>query len=157
MPVKFVAIDTETARAYQQGGPDANGQRPVRAISPGGAIPCRHCLTPVAKGEEYLILSHRPFASDQPYAERGPIFLHAENCARAIETPDPAPMHRIPGFHYILRGYGANGWINYDVADVVPAGEVAATAERMLMRDDVEYLHMRSSRYNCFQCRVERA
>ncbi len=157
MTIRFVAMETETARAYQRGGPDAYGHPPIRAVSDGSAIPCRHCLKPVAKGEDYLILAHRPFAAEQPYAETGPIFLHAQECERAPDRPEPAPMHRLSAYAYILRGYRENGWINYDVAEVVTGDRIAETAARMLEREDVAYLHMRSSRYNCFQCRIERA
>lgn len=157
MPVKFIAMQTEDARRFQNGGVDAYGNAPVAATSDGGAIPCRHCLKPVAAGEDYLILAYKPFGHDQPYAETGPIFLHRHECTRAGETPIPAPMHARSDRSYILRGYRDNDWINYEVADVVPGDQIAEAAERMLARADVAYLHMRSSRYNCYQCRIERA
>ena len=50
MPVSFVALDTSLVRSLQAGGSDANGQRPERHLSPGGSMPCRHCLAPVAAG-----------------------------------------------------------------------------------------------------------
>ena len=156
MNIKFVALETETVRALQRGGQDANQQIPQRAISDGGAIPCRHCLSPVAKGEEYLILSHRPFPRAQPYAESGPIFLHARECERAADTPDAAPMFTY-GRAFILRGYRNNDWINYDAAEVVTPDKIEQTAKRLLERDDVAYVHMRSSQMNCYQCRIERA
>ena len=156
MTVKFIAMDSETARHLQNGGKDAYGNVPVRRVSEGGAIPCRHCLKPVAPGEAYLTLAYSPFGERQPYAETGPIFLHAESCERAADTGEPAPMFHFGG-EYILRGYDGNDWINYEVADVVPAEALAECAEAMLARDDVAYLHMRSSRFNCYQCRIERA
>ncbi|MBV6651879.1 MULTISPECIES: DUF1203 domain-containing protein [Hoeflea] len=156
MNIKFVALETETVRALQRGGQDANQQIPQRAISDGGAIPCRHCLSPVAKGEEYLILSHRPFPRAQPYAESGPIFLHARECERAADTHDAAPMFTY-GRAFILRGYRNNDWINYDAAEVVTPDKIEQTAKRLLERDDVAYVHMRSSQMNCYQCRIERA
>lgn len=76
--IKFVALDLDTVRALQAGGPDANGQAPERRISDGAGVPCRLTLTIVPKGEPYLILAHRPFPAPQPYAEVGPIFVHAE-------------------------------------------------------------------------------
>ncbi|GAB5463884.1 DUF1203 domain-containing protein [Hoeflea alexandrii] len=156
MNIKFVALETETVRALQRGGEDANQQIPQRAISDGGAIPCRHCLSPVAKGEEYLILSHRPFPRAQPYAESGPIFLHARECERAADTHDAAPMFTY-GRAFILRGYRNNDWINYDAAEVVTPDKIEQTAKRLLERDDVAYVHMRSSQMNCYQCRIKRA
>src|SRR5690349_14713046 len=73
--VRFVAMPTEVARAFQQGAPDANGQPPERHLSDGDGVPCRHCLTTVAAGDPYLLLAYRPFSTLQPYAECGPIFL----------------------------------------------------------------------------------
>lgn len=156
MPIHFVALETAIARKLQAGEVDAYGNRPVRRISEGGAIPCRHCLKPVAAGEAYLTLSYRPFDNLQPYAETGPIFLHADACERAEDSNEPAAMFRHGG-DYILRGYDARGWIDYKVAEVVPADRLAERAQAMLDKPDVAYLHMRSSRFNCYQCRIERA
>ncbi len=84
--LKFIALSTKTTRALQAGNPDANGQAPERDISDGSAVPCRHCLRDVPAGEPFLILAHRPFTEAQPYAETGPIFLHAEPCQRHGEV-----------------------------------------------------------------------
>lgn len=75
--LRFVAMPTETARSLQAGRGDANGQRPERHLSDGAGVDCRHCLRDVPAGEAYLILAYRPFPEAQPYAELGPIFLHA--------------------------------------------------------------------------------
>src|SRR5690606_28755477 len=75
--IRFVAMPTDQARAYQRGAPDAYGNPPERRISDGSGIPCRHCLQHVAAGQDYLTLAYRPFPALQPYAETGPIFLHA--------------------------------------------------------------------------------
>ena len=55
--IRFVAMPTEEARALQSGGTDAHGQAPERQISDGDGVPCRHCLTRVARGEPYLVLA----------------------------------------------------------------------------------------------------
>ncbi|MBR7560245.1 DUF1203 domain-containing protein, partial [Mycobacterium tuberculosis] len=73
---------------------DANGQTPETHVSDGDGTPCRHCLQNVKAGDKYLILSHRPFPAPQPYAETGPIFLHAEACERYAETADMPDMFR---------------------------------------------------------------
>ena len=155
MSIRFVALDTDTVRNLQNGGTDAYGNPPVRLVSDGTGIPCRHCLKPVAKGDAYLALAFSPFGERQPYAETGPIFLHAEECQRAEDSKAPAPMYA--GRKFILRGYRDNDWINYEVAEVVSADKLAETAEKMLARDDVAYLHMRSAEFNCYHYRVERA
>ncbi|MCB0060720.1 MAG: DUF1203 domain-containing protein, partial [Caldilineaceae bacterium] len=84
--IRFVAMSTELVTGLQRGAPDANGQRPECALSDGDGIPCRHCLQLGAAGEPYLILAHRPFTTVQPYAECGPIFLHAEHCERHADS-----------------------------------------------------------------------
>ncbi len=154
MAIKFIALETEYVRKLQNGGVDDYGNIPHRATSNGVGVPCRHCMEMVGEGEEYLVLAHRPFSSEQPYAETGPILLHAKECDRAPETSDLPQMYE-DGKKFILRGYRPNDWINYDFAKVVPLDQVRGAAETMLAQDDVSYLHMRSAECNCFHCRVE--
>ena len=104
MPIHFVGLETLLVRGLQAGGPDANGQTPERHVSPGRGVPCRHCLRPVAAGEPFLLLSHRPFPSPQPYAEQGPIFLHADACARHLPSAELPAM--LASERYLVRGYG---------------------------------------------------
>ena len=105
MPIKFIAMPTEEARASQAGALDANGQAPERHISDGDGVPCRHCQRDVAAGEPYLILAYRPFPEPQPYAEVGPIFLHEEPCERYPSTDATPRMFMKPGRRYLLKGY----------------------------------------------------
>ena len=153
MTVHFLPIPTETATAYWNGGPDAYGLKPERAISDGDGVPCRHCLGGVKAGEAYLILAHRPFPALQPYAETGPIFLHAEPCP-AYAEPGPPPM--LESRDYIVRGYDSRDRIVYGTGAVTPTGEITAYAETLLARDDIAYVHVRSARNNCYQCKIVR-
>jgi len=82
MPVVFTALPTAEVRALRTGGRDAYGQVPEVSVSYGPGNPCRHCLRFVPEGRPMLILAHRPFPAPQPYAETGPIFLCADDCAR---------------------------------------------------------------------------
>ena len=119
MLIHFKALPTEDVRRLQHGGPDAYGFTPERKMSDGDGVPCRHCLRNVAAGHEYLILAYRPFPALQPYAETGPIFLHAEECERAPES-DALPDMFKPTPDYIVRGYGADDRIVYGSGAVVP-------------------------------------
>jgi hypothetical protein len=153
--IRFVSMPTDEARGFQAGAPDANGQAPERHISDGAGVPCRHCQRHVARGEPYLILCYRPFPAPQPYAESGPIFLHAEPCARYPEVGDAPPM--LLGWQRVLvRGYGADDRIVYGTGEAVPSAEMPATARRIFERDDVRYIHVRSANNNCYQMRIER-
>ncbi|SDT99869.1 DUF1203 domain-containing protein [Stappia sp. ES.058] len=156
MSVRFVALSTETARRYQVGAPDANGQTPERRTSDGSGLPCRHCLRNVPKGEEYLVLAHRPFATRHPYAELGPIFLCAKPCDRHAETD------RLPGIfaqsdRLLIRGYGQDERIVYGTGEMIATDEIQARAEALLARKDIAFLHLRSASNNCFQARIDKA
>ena len=153
--IRFVALPTATVTALQAGAPDANGQTPEQTISDGDGVPCRHCLGMVGADEDYLILAHRPFTTVQPYAECGPIFLHAAACARYAETAELPPM--LDSAHYILRGYNHAERIIYGTGQIVPTTQIRQHAQDLLERTDVAYIHVRSATNNCFQCRIERA
>jgi hypothetical protein len=153
--VLFLPIPEQEARRLQRDGLDAYGLAPERRSSGGNGVPCRHCLRNVEAGEDYLVLAYRPFPGLQPYAETGPIFLHASECPNAGPSRELAPMF-FDTPDYILRGYGDDDRIVYGTGQVVPTGEIEAKAAELLAREDVAYLHMRSARNNCYQLRIER-
>lgn len=151
--MRFVAIPTDVVRHYQAGGLDANGQVPERAVSDGGGNPCRHCLGMIPAGAGMLILAHRPFASPQPYAELGPIFLCADPCDAGGGEAQPEAL---ASPEYIVRGYGADDRIVYGTGGVVATDAIPARAEELFADPRVAYLHVRSARNNCYQARIER-
>lgn len=154
--IRFVALPTNVVSALQADGPDANHQTPEHAISTGGdGVPCRHCLDFVEAGAPYLILAHRPFTTVQPYAECGPIFLHAAACERYAATTELPPM--LGSDQYILRGYNNEERIIYGTGQIVPTAQISECAQALFERADVAYIHVRSATNNCFQCRIERA
>jgi hypothetical protein len=147
-------MDTSLVADLRAGAADANGQQPERAIAPQGGLPCRHCLEDIKQGEPYLVLAHRPFPARQPYAEVGPIFLHAEHCRRG------GGDGKLPAFldssEYIVRGYGKNDRIVYGTGRVTPTAEIPSVAEELLADPRVAYLHVRSATNNCYHCRIDR-
>lgn len=151
--MRFVAMPTDVARHYQSGGIDANGQVPERTVSDGGGTPCRHCLAMIPEGAGMLILAHRPFPAPQPYAEVGPIFLCADPCAQGGGAALPAIL---TAPDYIVRGYGTDDRIVYGTGGVVATAAIPRRATDLLADPRVAYLHVRSARNNCFQCRIDR-
>ena len=154
MTIHFTPIPTPLVRAYQAGGPDANGQPPEKGISDGDGNPCRHCLGMIPKGAGMLILAHRPFPAPQPYAEMGPIFLCADACEAPQDSAEIPVMLASPD--YILRGYGANDRIVYGTGGVVSVDQITTQAQAKLADPNVAYVHVRSARNNCFQVRIDR-
>ena len=155
MPIQFVALETDLVRRLHAGGMDANGQAPERRIASVDGLPCRHCLAMINTGEEYLTLAHRPFPAPQPYAEIGPIFLHASACTRGGDNA------QIPAFlaspRYIVRGYDADDRIVYGTGTIAPTSDIPATAEHVFKSEAVRYVHVRSASNNCYHCRIDRA
>jgi hypothetical protein len=146
-------LPTRIVDALRAGGPDANGQPPLVRRAEGAANPCRHCLELIREGEEKLVLAYRPFTEAQPYAEIGPIFLHPGRCERYVGED-------VPGWFAfmdpaIVRGYGSDDWIRYETGRVVGGPEIAEACRTILADPGVAYVHVRS-KFNCFQCRVDR-
>lgn len=136
--------------------PDANNQPPERRRSDGDGNPCRHCLAEIGPGEPMLVLAWRPFPSPQPYAELGPIFLHAEPCPRWKGAAGEFPPMFLGWEQLLIRGYDADDRIIYGTGRVVHTAELNNAAGDLLARPEVAYLHARSATNNCYQCRIER-
>ncbi|MCY1668481.1 DUF1203 domain-containing protein [Rhizobium sp. SL86] len=152
--LQFTAMPEHDASAFRTGQPDAYGSTPERMISPGG-MPCRHCLGMIEAGEEMLLVAYRPFPALQPYAETVPVFLHAQPCERYAASEVLPPMLESPD--YILRGYGEDDRIVYGTGAVTPTERITDRAAQLLARADIAYLHVRSARNNCYQCRIDRS
>ena len=153
MQLRVRGIPTDEVDRIRRGGIDANGQPALLRTAEGLANPCRHCLGLIAEGHTKLVLAYRPFADLQPYAETGPIFLHKEACERYESEMLPAWFdHLQPA---IVRGYGEDHWIRYDTGDVVAGKELTAACQKILGDPTIAYVHIRS-KFNCFQCRVDR-
>ena len=153
MGFRVCGIDTTFVNAIRGGGTDANGQTAVARAALGVANPCRHCLGLIADGEQKLVLGYRPFSRPQPYAEVGPIFLHAKECERYESDSLPTWFRHLQPA--VIRGYGHDDWIRYETGTVVPGEQLATACEEILSNSEVAYVHIRS-KYNCFQCRVDR-
>ena len=156
MTLRYKPMPSDLAARYRRLEPDAYGQAPERHISDGQGMPCRHCLANINAGDAYLILAYRPFPALQPYAETGPIFLHAEKCP-AYDGRGDLPPILTTSKDYLLRGYGHDDRIVYGTGAVTPVEDVKTRAGELLDRPDIAYVHVRSARNNCYQCRIERA
>ena len=155
MDIQFTALATDLVEALRNGAADANGQAPERDISDGSNIPCRHCLNEIEQGAPYLILAHRPFPDLQPYAELGPIFLHAEACRRH-NPGDGRPEILINRPTALIKGYQDNDRIKYGTGRIVETKDMAAHAAEIFQDPDVTYIHVRSALNNCCTCRIDR-
>lgn len=153
--IRFQALPTSEIRALQSGGPDFYGHPPEVTVSDGTGTPCRHCLNDTPKGENMLILSYRPFPSDQPYAEVGPIFLCADVCA-SHKPSGQLPQILTTSVDYLIKGYSSDDRIVYGTGQVVTPTNLTRAAIAIFKDASVAYIHVRSARNNCYQCKIMR-
>jgi hypothetical protein len=154
MPIQFIAMNTDSVSALRAGAPDANGQRAEIHTAPSDNLPCRHCLGMIRAGERFHILAHRPFPAAQPYAEVGPIFLHADDCPRGGGDAEVPVFLASP--RYLVRGYGRDNRIVYGSGRIVETQEIPREADAMFADRRIAYIHVRSATNNCYHCRIER-
>lgn len=118
-----------------------------------GGEPLRCCLRDADPAEPVVLVGYRPSHLGGPYAETGPVFVHAEPCPGY-----PAPRAYPAGFRtrrQVFRSYGPDGRI-VD-AEVVAGADAEAAIARLLARPEVDRIDSRNVAYGCYMFRVERA
>ncbi len=146
------AIPTAELDRIRAGGVDdlGNELRPQRAD---GGEPLRCCLRDATAGEDLLLIGYRPSPLGGPYAETGPVFVHADRCA-GYREPAAYPA----GFRHrtlVFRSYGPDGRI-VD-GEVVTGPDTEPAIERLLGRPEVARIDIRSIPYGCYLFRIESA
>ncbi len=155
MQIQFYGLPTDKVRSVRNAKQDAYDNPVEIHQSDGSVYPCRHCLGEIPLGEDYLILAWRPFETDNPYAETGPIFLCAKDCAAAEPSAELPSILRSP--RYLVRGYSEDERIVYGSGQVVLTEQISSYAKQLLKDPQIEFVDIRSAQNNCFQCRVQRA
>lgn len=150
----FEAIAPAKLQEIRAAGTDEAGNRLAVQSDSSGGSPLRCCLRESAPGERLLLIAYTPPGTGGAYAERGPVFIHAEPCDGYL-TPDeypPALSHR----QQVVRAYDQDG----QIADGVLAsdGEHAMAVTRgLLARPDVTLVHLRNVGYGCYNFAVRQA
>ena len=79
------AINSDVAQRVRQTLTDDFGNQLTVSVAD-SPWPCRSCLRVGGTGERRIVFAYRPFATSGPYAEVGPIFIHAEGCTPYAEV-----------------------------------------------------------------------
>ena len=149
----FEAIPAaELAEIRAAGRDEAGNSLTVQADN--GGSPVRCCLRETRPGERVMLIAYTPPGTAGAYAERGPVFVHADPC-EGYPTPHRYP----PGLRHrmqVVRAYDRQGRIADGVlaADGLQAEAVIA---EMLARPDVELVHLRNVGYGRYNFTVRRA
>ncbi|MFE0417478.1 DUF1203 domain-containing protein [Streptomyces tendae] len=138
---------------------DDAGRVPAPTTDDEGGAPLRCCLRRSRAGERIALVSYAPLrrwaaetgADPGAYDERGPVFVHAEECA----GPDGEGL-AFTNAHRTLRRYSYDGRILG--GRLVEGADAFAPALREAFDDPaVAFVHVRAVEYGCFLYEVTRS
>jgi hypothetical protein len=147
----YQAIPATVLDAIRTAGRDEAGNPLEVQVHRDGGAPLRCCLREARAGDRLLLIAYTPPGSAGAYAERGPVFIHAERCG-GYPTSDQYP----PGLadrQQVVRAYDQQGRI----ADGVLAADgkqAAVIIAELLARPEVELVHLRNVGYGCYNFSV---
>jgi hypothetical protein len=147
----YQAITADELDALRAAARDEAGNPLDVRIDQDGGAPLRCCLRETRPGERLLLITYTPPGTAGAYAERGPVFVHAERCDGYL-TPHEYP----PEFAHrsqVVRAYDGLGRI---VGGVLAGDgrQAQAVISELLARPEVELVHLRNVGYGCYNCAV---
>ncbi len=152
-PVEDVGFEITGADAAQlstlwSAGVDHNGAAVDPFVDGEGGWPLRCCLTDSRPGDDLAIVGWSPFPWEGPFAERGPIVVHASPC------PGPAGSGVPPQFlerAQVVRPYGTDRRIAYDHVRLVEAGGgLPGAIAAALSEPAIDFVHVRNVLAGCW-------
>lgn len=150
---RYLPIDHTLAQRIRTTLGDDHGNALQIRTSDDDGNPCRSCLRITPSGSRLILFAHRPFTASGPYAEIGPVFIHAEDCAPYAQ-PDRFPADFRPR-RLTFRAYDMRGDI--DDATVADGAGAETALERLFASEDVAEVHVRNPAWGCYDFRVVRA
>jgi len=149
---RVVPLPTEFAdaarRAAQAGARD---HACVMVDSPTG-YPCRHCLRWAQPGEQVILFPYASIPAGCPYAEMGPIFVHAQPCPR-YEVTEQYPADVRGG--RVIRAYDREQ--NMIAGEIVNGRKPETVIEKLFENPETEFIQVRSADRGCYTFGIERA
>jgi hypothetical protein len=150
---RFEPIRPATLDGIRAAGVDEAGNRLTVQTDTEGGSPLRCCLRETVPGERVLLIAYTPPGGRGGYAERGPVFIHAEPC-EGYRTPDRYPP-ALSHYQQVVRAYNRAGRIADGV--LVDGSEQAMPVIReLLARPEVTLVQLRNVGYGCYNFAVRR-
>jgi hypothetical protein len=149
----FEPIPSSELEKIRAAGTDEAGSRLTVQTDHEGGAPLRCCLRESRPGERLLLIAYTPPGTSGAYAERGPVFIHAEPCEGYL-TPDlypPELSHR----QQVVRAYDRQGRITGGVL-VAGCDHALTVIRELLAQPDVALVHLRNVGYGCYNFAVRR-
>jgi Protein of unknown function (DUF1203) len=147
----YQAIPAEELDAIRAAGRDEAGNPLEVQVHAEGGAPLRCCLREARPGERLLLIAYSPPGTAGAYAERGPVFVHADRCP-GYRAPHQYPAE-LMGRQQVVRAYDRQGRI----AGGVLAGDgqqAQGVIAELLARPEVELVHLRNVGYGCYNFAV---
>ena len=140
----------ELDRIRAAGRDEAGNPLEVQVHADGGA-PLRCCLREARAGERLLLIAYTPPGTAGAYAERGPVFIHADRCEGylAAGVYPPGLAHR----PQVVRAYDRQGRIADGVL-VTDGHQAQGVIAELLARPEVALVHLRNVGYGCYNFSV---
>jgi hypothetical protein len=154
------AIPSRALTEIRLAGHDRFGNELTPVVDEEGGSPLRCCLRRSAPGETMYLIAYRPFSRPGPYAEAGPVFVHASVCAGYGESGAyPAGYRDWPAM--VFRPYRHHAVLNCDAIayDAIQLGG-GATAESLISSifadPTINFIHTRNVHAGCFMFSITR-
>ncbi|GAA1618060.1 DUF1203 domain-containing protein [Kribbella sancticallisti] len=148
--LEFVPVPPADLDRIRCNGHDDFGHRVIPRTSGAGA-PLRCCLRLSREGERIALISHRPSSLGGPYAEVGPVFVHAGRCPGFAGSSFPADFLDRQA---VLRPYDAAGQMLDGV--LAEPGESEGELKRLFDDPAVALVQVRNVIAGCWNFSVRR-
>jgi hypothetical protein len=149
---RIVPLSTEVAESARRKVAAGAQDHIVVTADAAGAFPCRHCLRWAQPGERVILFSYASIPPGYPYAETGPIFVHAEKCEPYSSTQEyPSDFRE----GRVFRAYDAD--YNMIDAELGNGNVPEAVIEKLFEKQETAFVDVRSITRGCFTFRIQRA
>lgn len=146
--ITYVGAAPRPLRSMLQAGRDHSGNAITAFVDGDGGWNLRCCLRDSAIGERIAIVAWSPFPWSGPYAECGPIVVHAQPCGGYDETRFPVDFH---DRRQVVRPYLQDQTLDYDRAAIIEPGAGLEDHIHLLLQDTrIAFVHSRSMLSGCF-------
>ena len=143
----------ELARIRSRGTDDFGNPLTITVVGDAGGTPLRCCLREARRGERVTLIAYQPARIGGPYAEVGPVFIHADTCDGYAESEcyPEGFRHR----QQLLRAYSPDGRI-VDAAIATNGDEAEAVCATFFERQEIAYIHSRNVLWGCYMFAIRR-
>ncbi|MGO9341369.1 MAG: DUF1203 domain-containing protein [Acidimicrobiales bacterium] len=155
IPVAFTisALSPDDLRRIRAAGVDDFGNPFDPQVAEAGGSPLRCCLRECKPGESIALISYCPFPWSGPYAEVGPVFVHADECGGYAATslyPEGFASRR-----QLLRAYDHGHRIS-DAIQAINGEQAEQILSWLLGRPEIDFVHSRNVEWGCYMFSARR-